>query len=558
MSLFSNAQINLNNGLVGHFKFDGNALDSSPIAIHGTANNATLTLGKTNNVDSAYFFNGLTTYVDYTSDSRGITNTITVSAWVKTTNVNNEWVVSKYDWTIDKGFHLVLVGGHPVLAGRNNGGVYITTNYPNPSNLVNDGQWHHIVGEISENSWALWVDCVLDNQVTSNANNPSLVNTFDLTIGNYIMPSGNHVAFFDGSIDEVRIFNRTLTQAERGLLCDINYVDPVLSAPVVSNDTAVCDLTVLTLTAQSDSGMIYWESPLGTLIDSGNTHTATITQNITFYVYSVLNGVYSDTAIIQVDTMFCGPVYPPPFVTDTVVCVGEQFNIISHPDSGVVHWESPLGNPVTTGDTLVVTATANQQFFVYIVYTTGTSDTISFKVNTKDCSLPIPPPKAPHGDSICIGTGITFHARSDTGLVYWLDSSGAILDTGLIYVTVITEDVTYYLYTDVNGKLSDTVSFKMIAIDCRAPLFPNVFTPNGDGVNDYFYFTIPYATCFDLVIYNRWGVEVFKSNRLEFGWNGRIQSSGAPVSDGVYFYALTYCVNGESSQTKTGSVTILR
>jgi len=275
-------------------------------------------------------------------------------------------------------------------------------------------------------------------------------------------------------------------------------------------------------------------------------------------VYSVLNGIYSDTAIMQVSRKFCGAVYPPPFVTDTVVCLGEKFNVIFHPDSGIVHWESPLGNPVTTGDTLVVTATANQQFFVYIVYTTGTSDTISFKVNTKDCSLPIPPPKAPHGDSICIGTGITFHARSDTGLVYWLDSSGAILDTGLIYVTVITEDVTYYLYTDVNGKLSDTVSFKMIAIDCREPLFPNVFTPNGDGVNDYFYFTIPYATCFDLVIYNRWGVEVFKSNRLEFGWNGRIQSSGAPVLDGVYFYALTYCVNGESSQTKTGSVTILR
>lgn len=188
------------------------------------------------------------------------------------------------------------------------------------------------------------------------------------------------------------------------------------------------------------------------------------------------------------------------------------------------------------------------QFLLFLVFIFMNS------VKTSAQSAPVPP----SNDSICLDSTTTFVAQSDTGVVVWINSSGTILDTGLTYTTTISESVTYYLYNDVNGVTSDTVSFQVIAKDCTGPIFPNVFTPNGDGVNDYFYITIPYATCFSMEIYNRWGIEVFNATTVEYPWDGRVPSSGEQLPAGVYYYTISYCLTGGVKETKKGSVTILR
>lgn len=69
---------------------------------------------------------------------------------------------------------------------------------------------------------------------------------------------------------------------------------------------------------------------------------------------------------------------------------------------------------------------------------------------------------------------------------------------------------------------------------------PNVFTPNGDGVNDCF--KVKYAQlekdCSRLKVYNRWGEIVFDSDVDGSCWNGI--ASGVPLSEGVYFYILDH------------------
>jgi hypothetical protein len=86
----------------------------------------------------------------------------------------------------------------------------------------------------------------------------------------------------------------------------------------------------------------------------------------------------------------------------------------------------------------------------------------------------------------------------------------------------------------------------------------NVFTPNNDGKNDYFYpyydntivnqqastsqpaydFALLYVATYEVWVYDRWGIEVFYSNDYTFGWDGRV--NGKDASDGVYYYVTRF------------------
>jgi gliding motility-associated-like protein len=70
-------------------------------------------------------------------------------------------------------------------------------------------------------------------------------------------------------------------------------------------------------------------------------------------------------------------------------------------------------------------------------------------------------------------------------------------------------------------------------------LLPNVFTPNGDGVNDYFEFNFSpeLADCVDMLVFNRWGIVIYESTGVSHSWDGRT-FTGQEVEPGVYFYTL--------------------
>ena len=80
----------------------------------------------------------------------------------------------------------------------------------------------------------------------------------------------------------------------------------------------------------------------------------------------------------------------------------------------------------------------------------------------------------------------------------------------------------------------------------------NIFTPNGDGLNDFFEIpALPSDFCTaqfaSIKIFNRWGKEVFSSTNTNFKWDGK------GVNDGVYFYVIDY-----KTTTYKGSVTLVR
>jgi gliding motility-associated-like protein len=82
--------------------------------------------------------------------------------------------------------------------------------------------------------------------------------------------------------------------------------------------------------------------------------------------------------------------------------------------------------------------------------------------------------------------------------------------------------------------------------------FANVFTPNGDGVNDLFEIkNIEKYPESELQIFNRWGEVIYRYVGYKNDWDGR----GIP--DGTYYYLLSYTFKGERKEYK-GTVSVIR
>ncbi len=70
---------------------------------------------------------------------------------------------------------------------------------------------------------------------------------------------------------------------------------------------------------------------------------------------------------------------------------------------------------------------------------------------------------------------------------------------------------------------------------------PNVFTPNGNNINDLYHPILPYkfVESIEINIFNRYGELVFKTNDPIINWDGTYLDTGTPVVDGLYFYVCT-------------------
>jgi gliding motility-associated-like protein len=97
---------------------------------------------------------------------------------------------------------------------------------------------------------------------------------------------------------------------------------------------------------------------------------------------------------------------------------------------------------------------------------------------------------------------------------------------------------------------------------CPVYELPNIFTPNGDGKNDYLK-PFPYTSVAEisLKLFNRWGGVVFETSDPDINWDGTDRTTGRVCSDGVYFYTcdvFEITLTGTVKRTIQGSVTILK
>jgi gliding motility-associated-like protein len=85
---------------------------------------------------------------------------------------------------------------------------------------------------------------------------------------------------------------------------------------------------------------------------------------------------------------------------------------------------------------------------------------------------------------------------------------------------------------------------------------PKAFSPNGDEVNDIFQVIGVGLHEFELLIFNRWGQVIYKTNSQNEGWDGTM--SGSPCQTDVYIYKITYRGLGLAQKQKVGQVALIR
>lgn len=123
-------------------------------------------------------------------------------------------------------------------------------------------------------------------------------------------------------------------------------------------------------------------------------------------------------------------------------------------------------------------------------------------------------------------------------------------DTGLFKVKLI---VSY------KNECFDTNVQSLVIKKYPEVYIPNIFTPDGDGIHDYYKISIEHESYYSLIIFDRNRHEVFKSENKNEYWDGSDMKTGKECPEGTYFYLLNYKFEKDGPIIpRQGSITLVR
>ena len=227
---------------------------------------------------------------------------------------------------------------------------------------------------------------------------------------------------------------------------------------------------------------------------------------------------------------------------DTVICSGDSFQPIIYGDlPSTISWSPTDGvsDPNIGNPSLSPNSTTS--------YLVNLSNTIGCVI-VDTLNVEIPEIEATFDTVIepgCEGIEITYYNTSDTELdFYWIFSDNdSSVNNEIVKIFTFGSDYSGSLFVqDTNGCIESlTYSGDALTFDDYFTISdPNVFTPNGDNMNDEFIIEIPEKVekCAELTIYNRWGQIQYFSTGNNLKWDGR-NNVGSETPAGTYFYTLS-------------------
>ena len=316
-------------------------------------------------------------------------------------------------------------------------------------------------------------------------------------------------------------------------------LDAVLPSPALGPDTAICASQPLVLQSlASTETSIVWQD--------GSTQSEFIVAQSGIYTLQESNVCGSAADTIQV-MMLPSPM-PFSLGPDIVLCAGDSLTLYAPMTTDLITWQDGSSLPS-------IVASQPQAYILSISNSCGVAvDTLTVEWNMHVPQFDLPSPV-----EWCPGSTLVLDAAQHFPAVYsW--STGATTP-GI----TITQPGLYSV--EVNTPCASGTAIVEVVLDetCSAEekiYVPNVFSPNGDGINDRFEIFFGSDVKIEKIeghIFDRWGNVVFGATGNTFAWDGLF--NGKPVMPGVYVYRLNLTImNGGTTQinTLTGDVTLVK
>ncbi len=331
-------------------------------------------------------------------------------------------------------------------------------------------------------------------------------------------------------------------------------VNPIPAAPIVA-DLEYCQYDVVpALTATGTNLTWYTDAITGSGTGTAPVPSTALPGTFTWYVsQTTAAGCMGDRAAINVK------INPFPQVsmtqTDSVFCVGNSVTFFGG-NSG----EATTGITWHFGDDSVLNVNPVMHTFDFTGTYTITIQSYYKLCPTQTISKTVtvyPTPKIYLGDDtvLCGGSGVILlkdYINASNPAARWQWNNGDSR-SGI----TITQPGLYFAKVIIDGcEATDSI---LVVKDCYVNI-PNVFTPNGDGINDYFFprdFLAKGLTSFKLDVYNRWGQLIFTTDKTEGkGWDGML--NGIPQPEGVFVYVLDATFRDGKMEHHQGNVTLIR
>lgn len=355
---------------------------------------------------------------------------------------------------------------------------------------------------------------------------------------------------------DLRIPRFTITAATNSV---ITCKDPnVLIVPVVANTLAVALVPTYT-----------WVPPIGNPI-GGSSYNSTAAGTHTAYSMSAVNGCTAEAT-----TNVATDLTPPALTSATAFTL----DCSSNPTVLIIPSITPTAGPYTFSWTappnVILSNPAGQNLLANLVglYKVAVTNTINGCIASESYSVVNGALFAGFNASAEFGFApltVNFNNTSATStgassiLCIWSYGNGAASSTTVF--NTVNPTVTYaspgtytVLLITTKGSCRDT-AMKVIRVEVPSKMeVPNVFTPNGDKVNDVFRLNASNLTEITVTIFDRWGNVVYDltSETGNFAWDGKNQA-GKECPAGTYFYIIK--AKGKDAQEfeQKGNVSLFR
>lgn len=357
-----------------------------------------------------------------------------------------------------------------------------------------------------------------------------------LTLVNLLAQPGDSYLWSNGSTNDTLTvtsdgtYSLTITRGNCTASGSVQINPGALPSVFLGNDAALCQGVNLTLDAGAGFASYLW---------SDGTSNQTLTTNGPgIYFVTVTNaGGCSATDSIEITPLAAPALFS--LGGDQIVCPNQPVTLAAG-----AGYSSYLWNTGETSQTITVTNPGS--YWVNATSACGAeADTVVIS-NFPSVSLSLGADRP-----LCIGESITLDAGPIKPRLWSTGDTTRVL-------TVQTGGTYSVTVTDACG-LAVTDSVSIFARFSLNNVFPTVFTPNGDGLNEVFR-PMNYEDPYTLKIANRWGQEIFIGRDMTAaengGWDGSF--NGSTVANGVYYYFATLIDCDGSSRKLTGSVTVLR